>query len=83
VHGEAFEHPNVLLRNALESLKLLQSMQMGSTKDEELPGTGSLEKWTSPPSGTYKANWGIALDAKQNRMGIGGLIRDEKGAVAL
>jgi ribonuclease HI len=32
---------------------------------------------------TYKVNsWDIALDAKQNRMEMGVIIRDEKGAVA-
>ena len=41
-----------------------------------------MQKWMSPPSGMYKANRDIALDAKQNRMGIGVITRDVKGAVA-
>jgi hypothetical protein len=81
VHGEVFEHPNVLLRKAQECLKLFQSEQIGSSKDEERIGTGTAQTWKSPLSGTYKVNWDIALDVKQNRMGVGVLIRDDKGVV--
>jgi ribonuclease HI len=81
VHGEAFEHPNVLLRKAQESLRQFQSVQIGSNTGEETPGTGTTQKWADPPNGFYKVNWDIALDAKQNCMGIGVIIRDDKGAV--
>jgi ribonuclease HI len=81
VHGEAFEHPNVLLRKARESLRQFQSMQIESNTGEEAPGTGITQKWTGPPNGSYKVNWDIALDAKQNCLGIGVIIRDDKGAV--
>jgi hypothetical protein len=56
VHGEAFEHPNILLRKARESLRQFQSMQIGSNTGEEAPGTGTTQKWAGPPNGSYKVN---------------------------
>jgi hypothetical protein len=48
---------------------------------EEAPGTSTTQKWAGPPNGSYKVNWDIALDVKQDCMGIGVIIRDDKGAV--
>jgi hypothetical protein len=38
-------------------------------------------KWEAPTNGWYKANWDVALDSSSGRMGIGVIIRDDKGGV--
>ena len=36
-------------------------------------------EWKSPPHGSYKANWDVALSLGQKSISIGMIVRDYKG----
>jgi hypothetical protein len=40
-----------------------------------------VDRWIPPPHGTTKINWYVVLDLVNKRMGIGVVIRDDKGGV--
>jgi hypothetical protein len=35
--------------------------------------------WQSPPTGTYKSNWDVAIDSKNDKLGFGCIMRDFSG----
>ena len=81
IHGEDFDHHNAIVRRAVESLDQFRLVQDASRINDENTRPSKEEKWMNPPSGRHKANWDIAIDTKQKRMGLGVIIRDEKELV--
>jgi hypothetical protein len=50
------------------------------TDDSNSPGTIT-HSWEAPAAGMLKVNWDVAIAQGENRMGVGIIIRDEKGNV--
>ncbi|XP_042974616.1 uncharacterized protein LOC122306248 [Carya illinoinensis] len=64
----------------LQDLKLLQHpTQIIPAMQEER--VEPLQVWKAPPYGYYKINWDAAVDHKNQRVGIGVIIRDSDGQV--
>jgi hypothetical protein len=81
VFREDLIHPDVLIRgatNSMQQFKLTKEYKdLVSNPEREMEN----EKWKNPPAGMYKVNWDIAIDANLKCMGLGVIIRDEKGRV--
>jgi ribonuclease HI len=82
VFGEDLIHPDVLIREASNSLQQFRLTKEYKDLESNLERRMENEKWKSPPTGMYKVNWDIAIDANMKRMGLGIIIRDEKRRVA-
>jgi hypothetical protein len=81
VYGEAFIHPQQVFREA--SLFLYEFWR---TAAKDLAATSSIPTessllWQSPPTGMYKVNWDAAVDQKNERIGIGIVVRNHEGVV--
>ncbi|KAF5454761.1 hypothetical protein F2P56_024401 [Juglans regia] len=72
--------PKTVLQKASESLVEYKAAQalLQQTKQSQVRGRGDL-KWEKPVAGLVKINWDASLDVKDRRMGVGIIIRDEKG----
>jgi hypothetical protein len=81
VFGEDFVNPDALIRGATNNLQQFrltkEYKELASNPEMEMEN----EKWKNPPAGMYKENWDIAIDANMKCMGLGVIIRDDKGRV--
>jgi ribonuclease HI len=79
VHEGIFINPNVVLKNTEEQLEAYKRLhEKGSPGDRrEIPDRE--KKWMAPSQGWYKANWDVAIDNRKGRVGIGVILRDERG----
>ncbi|XP_059441727.1 uncharacterized protein LOC132174030 [Corylus avellana] len=80
LHGGKFTHPIVVANLARD--RLLQFSQANTLVINcgDLGAAETKTKWQAPP-GFYKVNWDIALSTVNNCMGIGVIVRDERGHV--
>jgi predicted TIM-barrel fold metal-dependent hydrolase len=51
-------------------------------KERRLPSPGRV-RWQKPPVGIMKINWDAALHKENKHMGVGVVIRDDKGDVVV
>ena len=81
IFGEDFVHPNAIVSGATNSLKQFKLTK--EFRDLEIIPVEIIdnEKWSSPPIGMYKVNWDIVIEANMKCVGLGVIIRDEKGRV--
>jgi ribonuclease HI len=78
-----FTSPNDIVNataNYAEDFKLANEKPIPKVYVNE---NGQDEKWTAPTHGWYKANWDFAFNNSAGRMGVGVIVRDEKGEVAV
>ncbi|XP_059440462.1 uncharacterized protein LOC132172916 [Corylus avellana] len=80
VHGQPFSHPSVVVKQAIEQLQLYRMVNVKYEEELE-PTLPNRQKWEAPPSGLYKSNWDVAVDQGEMRMGVGVIIRDERGQI--
>jgi ribonuclease HI len=76
-------HQNLLTLMSLDRSSLEQ-IEVYNRAHERILGENEIIpeceiKWMAPTQGWYKANWDVAIDKSQGRVGIGVIIRDEKG----
>lgn len=80
LHGDRFTHPCVVSKEAMDDL-----LQYQRANDKHQVVSTVLQvnaqKWEAPPSGIFKVNWDDAIAQQEERMGVGVVIRDEKGTV--
>ncbi|XP_042983222.1 uncharacterized protein LOC122312632 [Carya illinoinensis] len=77
-----FLPPNCLLREASLRLQLLKEDEDKiQTQKEGQQTKNSAEKWQSPPANWFKVNWDEAIDKTKCMIGIGIVLRDEKGQI--
>jgi ribonuclease HI len=79
VHGGDFRHPMQMVREAITTLKEFQKAnQTGGTQHDVSENRGE-DKWKPPPENTLKINWDAAVDLKRGIIGLGAIVRDERG----
>ena len=84
VHEGVFTNPNVIIRKteqlAEELKKKKKTNEQGSTSSA-MENTNRIKKWLAPSQGWYKANWDVVIDKVHGRVGMGVVIREEKGQI--
>jgi hypothetical protein len=82
VHGGYFSHPNEVIGTATALMTEYRSAPIPVHVEREALN-GSVEplmvKWSPPPVGVVKANWDVAVDMKNGKLGYGCVIRDSGG----
>jgi ribonuclease HI len=79
VHGGDFRHPMQMVREAITTLKEFQrANQPGGTQHDVSENRGE-DNWKPPPVNTLKINWDAAVDLKKGIIGLGTIVRDERG----
>ncbi|XP_059436088.1 uncharacterized protein LOC132169016 [Corylus avellana] len=78
IHGGPFLHPNLMVQQAEEAAAVFASVQTTGSITEPRP---SQDKWVAPPLGWYKINWDAALCKRQEKTGVGAVIRDWEGKI--
>jgi ribonuclease HI len=78
VHEGVFVNPNVIIRRTMEQTEAYNKAHERILGENEIIPECEI-KWMAPTQGWYKANWDVAIDKSQGRVGIGVIIRDEKG----
>ncbi|XP_042939343.1 uncharacterized protein LOC122274364 [Carya illinoinensis] len=76
----SFLHPNILLRQASQSLEEFKIAQ-ASKKVKTQVASIHPSRWTPPPSNWVKINWDAAVNVDQGRIGIGLVARDHEGSI--
>lgn len=81
MHGGLFTHPSHLVQESKESLEqfLEANEKQGMSIREQTAAGVELDCWSRPPPD--KINWDVGIDEKNNRLGMGVIIRDSSGAV--
>jgi hypothetical protein len=82
IFGEEFIHPNSMVNRAVNNWNLFNLTKEYRDAKHGPSEISENEKWSGPPSGTYKVNWDIAIDVQMKCMGLGVIIRDGMGRVA-
>jgi ribonuclease HI len=80
LHGGDLIHPNLLIQEGEALLLQLKDLegQNGSAPTEARVGKA---KWSPPQVGKRKVNWDVSFDNKNQRMGVGIIVRDHCGMV--
>ena len=81
VHEGLFIDPNALLNNTKEQLENYKRLQEKGPQGERRETPDRVNKWMAPSHGWYKANWDVAIDKSKERVGVGVILRDERGQV--
>ena len=66
------------MEEQLETYKRLHEKGPQGEKKEILD---RVNKWLAPSQGWYRANWDVAIDNSKARVGMGVILRDERGQV--
>ena len=75
IFGEHFSHPCKILQQAADCLQQFRRANNNRNFAGNLTtGNSTVQKWEAPLAGFFKANWGIAIDQVENRMGVGVMI---------
>jgi ribonuclease HI len=80
VFGGSIPSPSILVKGAKEVLEEFRK-SFEEVPSREIEGPRATSRWSKPDAGFIKLNWDAALDARQNRMGVGIIARDELGKV--
>ncbi|XP_042942883.1 uncharacterized protein LOC122277065 [Carya illinoinensis] len=79
IFNKPFMPPNILIRESKLRLDLLfeetQSQRQINVQQQCL----SAEVWQAPPTAWFKVNWDAAVDRVKGLVGIGVVVRDDKG----
>jgi hypothetical protein len=68
-----------MVRDAVVTLEdFKRANQRGEIQDDATESRGE-EKWKPPLENTLKVNWDVAVDLKKGIIGLGIIVRDEKG----
>ena len=79
-HEGTFTHPTLLVQKVQRRMTEYEEVAANSTgHDRETSRSAEVEKWKKPIAGSLKANWDTALSTKDERMGMGVVIHDNKG----
>jgi hypothetical protein len=76
--GLFFQNPNILIQETVKYMKEFEEANEKVFPGSNVNNNAPTIKWTAPPIGWYKANWDVALDKVQGRMGIGVVVREER-----
>ncbi|XP_059436609.1 uncharacterized protein LOC132169617 [Corylus avellana] len=79
VHEGTFVDPNLILQKTVEDIMTYAQLQQKEPAENNV--STHLKAWLAPTQGWYKANWDVAIDKLNERVGIGVVLRDEKGQV--
>lgn len=80
VFSNQFTSPLILMRQVRESVDFFYVANQQKPPEMVAQGNGC-SHWTPPLPGWLKANWDAALDTRNNRIGVGIVVRDEDGFV--
>jgi hypothetical protein len=59
----------------------LEFVQAISPEIDQSEAVQTSSSWKSPPFGVLKANWDVAVNSKEQLVGVGVVIRSHEGAV--
>ena len=79
VHGGNFLHPTQVVREVVTSLEDFKRVNLQGGAHDEVPDTSGEEKWKPPSENTLKINWDATVDLKKGIIGLGIIVRDERG----
>jgi hypothetical protein len=79
VHECIFINPNTVLKNTEEQLENYKRLHEKGPPSERSETPDRVNKWIVPSQGWYKANWDVAIDNSKARVGIGVILRDDRG----
>ncbi|XP_059441702.1 uncharacterized protein LOC132174001 [Corylus avellana] len=84
VFGGDLTHPRILIHWAKDQVDNWCKFNNRRPKREVSQAQVSPVVWTKPPLGYVKVNWDASIDKRQNKMGVGVLVRDHEGkAIAM
>jgi hypothetical protein len=75
----SFTPPAILLGQA--KIKHSEFVQAISPEIDQTEAVQTSSSWKSPPFGVLKANWDVAVNSKEQLVGVGVVIRSHEGAV--
>ncbi|XP_042939662.1 uncharacterized protein LOC122274720 [Carya illinoinensis] len=76
-----FGSPSAVVKQAEATLEEFQLAQRGDQKGKGCPAAGRRVKWKAPGDEVVKVNWDAGVNLKEERTGIGVVVRDDKGEV--
>ncbi|XP_042972999.1 uncharacterized protein LOC122304801 [Carya illinoinensis] len=76
-----FGSPSAVVKQAETTLEEFQLAQRGDQKGKGCPVARRRVKWKAPGDEVVKVNWDAGVNLKEERIGIGVVIRDDKGEV--
>jgi hypothetical protein len=79
VHEDIFTDPNAILQKTVEETNAYAQIQRQEPASET--GTNQAKTWRAPIEGWHKANWDVAIDKSNARVGIKVVLRDERWIV--
>jgi ribonuclease HI len=79
VHSGILTHPVQLVRVAVASLDDFKRVNQRGGVQVEASENSAVENWKPPLENTLKINWDAAVDSKKGIVGLGIIVRDERG----
>ncbi|XP_059441892.1 uncharacterized protein LOC132174217 [Corylus avellana] len=79
VFGGELTDPGTIIRWAKDQVENWCTFSKRIPKREVVLWPPSPAAWTKPPQGYTKINWDASVDKRQNRMGVGVVVRDHDG----
>lgn len=76
-----FTSPNVIIQKSFELIADYSHLHEKRSPGHSMRNPDCVKKWRAPSQGWYKANWDVAIDKSHGQVGIGVVIREEKGQV--
>jgi isoaspartyl peptidase/L-asparaginase-like protein (Ntn-hydrolase superfamily) len=81
VHDGIFKHPKSIIQETAMHMEESNLIHEQNSTEKDVGTNASAVRWSAPSQGRYKANWDMAIDKAHGRVGIGVVMRDEKGRV--
>jgi hypothetical protein len=81
VHDGIFIDPNTLLRETVKFMEEFKEVNKAQPSEANAENNNGVSKWKAPPPGWCKANWDASIDKNRGQLGIGVVVRDDKGLV--
>ncbi|KAG6691944.1 hypothetical protein I3842_10G087500 [Carya illinoinensis] len=78
----SFLHPNLVLKQASQSLQEFKTVQIGKVHATQVASIHP-SVWIPPPTNCVKINWDAAVNVPQDRVGIGLVARDHEGSILI
>ena len=79
IHGGTFMDPHRVYMMAVSGLEDFQRVDAQVEEKSEVAVQHQAVSWQPPPGNLIKVNWDAALDQERKCVGLGILVRDEKG----
>jgi hypothetical protein len=77
IHAGSFTHPNAIIQKAKAAMEEYTQARQSVAVQREVGMEQIAESWKAPPTGWNKANWDVAIDRANGRVGIGVVVRDD------